>query len=131
MRYLPSSTTFNADNLEVSITLNGETVTWNPTPAVNTTLNGNLLGTIRVSYFLYRSTVFIYIIVTMFTSNVACGTMLHALLNSYVANTMHFVPEIPVFRVKVVFISGITRNVHNSRQNKTVLKVCGWHHLDL
>ena len=44
--------TFSADNLEVSITLNGKTVTWKPTPAVNTTLNGNLLGTIRVSYFL-------------------------------------------------------------------------------
>ena len=45
--------TFSADNLEVSITLNGKTVTWKPTPAVNTTLNGNLLGTIRVSYFLW------------------------------------------------------------------------------
>ena len=45
--------TFSADNLEVSITLNGKIVTWKPTPAVNTTLNGNLLGTIRVSYFLW------------------------------------------------------------------------------
>ena len=34
--------------------LNGEEATWSPVPAVNTTLNGNLLGTIRVSYWVFQ-----------------------------------------------------------------------------
>ena len=49
VRYLPSSQAFSADNLEVSIVMKGKTVVWRPTPAVNATLNGNLLGTVRVS----------------------------------------------------------------------------------
>lgn len=48
VRYLPSSQVFSADNLEVSIVVKGKTVVWRPTPAVNATLNGNLLGTVRV-----------------------------------------------------------------------------------
>ena len=55
VRYLPTDQSFNADNLEVSIVLNGEEVTWSPTPAVNASLNGNLLGTIRVSYCFLQS----------------------------------------------------------------------------
>ena len=48
VRYLPDQFTFNNKNLEVSIQLNGNTVVWQPIPGVNATLNGNLLGTIRV-----------------------------------------------------------------------------------
>ena len=51
VRYLTSSAdSFNQDNLEVSIQLNGKTVTWKPTPASQESLGGNLKGTIRVSY---------------------------------------------------------------------------------
>jgi len=55
VRYLPDNQSFSADNLEVSIVLNGEEVMWSPTPAVNASLNGNLLGTIRVSYCFLQS----------------------------------------------------------------------------
>lgn len=48
VRYLPDQFTFNNKNLEVSIQLNGNTVVWQPTPGANATLNGNLLGTVRV-----------------------------------------------------------------------------------
>ena len=49
VHYLSQSTeSFNSDNLEVSIQLNGATVTWKPTPAVQDSLGGNLKGTIRV-----------------------------------------------------------------------------------
>ena len=49
IRYLPNGQTFNAGNLQVSLQLNGKTVTWSPGSTANTSLNGNLLGTIRVS----------------------------------------------------------------------------------
>ena len=48
VRYLPNNLTFNGDNLEVLTELRGKTVTWRPAPAATATLNGNLLGTIRV-----------------------------------------------------------------------------------
>ena len=40
---------FNADNLQVMIQFNGSTTTWSPQPTFNRTLDGNLLGTLRVS----------------------------------------------------------------------------------
>ena len=49
VRYTPTGQTFTAANLEVSVQLNEETVTWVPEPAVTASLHGNLLGTIRVS----------------------------------------------------------------------------------
>ena len=48
VRHLPNNQTFNEGNLEVSTELHGKAVTWRPTPATTTTLDGNLLGTIRV-----------------------------------------------------------------------------------
>ena len=48
VRFLPNNVSFNQHNLQVSIQLNGEEKEWSPMPALNTTLNGNLLGTIRV-----------------------------------------------------------------------------------
>ena len=48
VRHFPNNQTFNEGNLEVSTELHGKTVTWRPTPATTTTLDGNLLGTIRV-----------------------------------------------------------------------------------
>ena len=48
VRYLPSNVTFSAANLEVSLMLGGKPVVWRPVPGVNATLNGNLLGTLRV-----------------------------------------------------------------------------------
>ena len=57
VRYLgPSVESFNSDNLEVSIQLNGATVTWKPTPAIQNTLGGNLKGTIRVRIVLLQFT---------------------------------------------------------------------------
>lgn len=56
VRHLPNNQTFNEGNLEVSTELHGKTVTWRPTPAATTTLNGNLLGTIRVRPLLYETT---------------------------------------------------------------------------
>ena len=56
VRQLPNNQTFNEGNLEVSTELHGKTVTWRPTPAATTTLNGNLLGTIRVRPLLYETT---------------------------------------------------------------------------
>lgn len=50
VRYTPTGQTFTAANLEVSVQLNRETVTWVPEPAVTASLRGNLLGTIRVSW---------------------------------------------------------------------------------
>ena len=51
VRHLPNNQTFNEGNLEVSTELHG---TWRPTPATATTLDGNLLGTIRVRPLLYE-----------------------------------------------------------------------------
>ena len=56
VRHLPNNQTFNEGNLEVSTELHGKTVTWRPTPAATTTLDGNLLGTIRVRPLLYEIT---------------------------------------------------------------------------
>ena len=56
VRHLPNNQTFNEGNLEVSTELHGKTVTWRPTPAATATLNGNLLGTIRVRPLLYKIT---------------------------------------------------------------------------
>jgi alpha-glucosidase len=47
VRYTPTGHTFTAANLEASVQLNGETVTWAPEPAATAGLRGNLLGTIR------------------------------------------------------------------------------------
>ena len=56
VRHLLNNQTFNEGNLEVSTELHGKTVTWRPTPAATTTLDGNLLGTIRVRPLLYETT---------------------------------------------------------------------------
>ena len=43
------NTSFNANNLQVMIQFNGNTAMWSPQPTFNRTLDGNLLGTLRVS----------------------------------------------------------------------------------
>jgi hypothetical protein len=47
VRYLPNGKSFTTANLQVSLQLNGQTVSWAPEPTWNRTLGGNLLGTIR------------------------------------------------------------------------------------
>jgi hypothetical protein len=47
VRYQPNNKSFTAANLQVSLEVNGETVTWSPVPGVDSSLAGNLLGTIR------------------------------------------------------------------------------------
>ena len=49
IHYLPNGETFTSANLKVSLQLNGETVVWTPLPALDMSLQGNLLGTVRVS----------------------------------------------------------------------------------
>ena len=48
VRYLSSEVSFNYNNLEVSIQLNGKVISWKPIPANQENLDGNLKGTIRV-----------------------------------------------------------------------------------
>ena len=50
--YMADGNSFNEDNLMVTLKnfkVNGQTKVWFPKPTVNATLEGNLLGTIRVS----------------------------------------------------------------------------------
>ena len=40
---------FNANNLQAMVQFNGNMTMWSPQPTFNRTLDGNLLGTLRVS----------------------------------------------------------------------------------
>ena len=44
-----SQVSFNEENLIVSFVLNGYTITWKPQPSTETSIEGNLFGTFRVS----------------------------------------------------------------------------------
>ena len=49
MNYKPDDSAFTGDNIQVVVKFNGNTTMWFPQPAINQTLDGNLMGTIRVS----------------------------------------------------------------------------------
>jgi len=49
VNYKPDDSAFTADNLQVMVKFNGNTTVWSPYPTFNRTLDGNLMGTIRVS----------------------------------------------------------------------------------
>ena len=51
VRYKPNNQSFTAANLQVSLAVDGETITWAPVPGVDSSLAGNLLGTVRVKTF--------------------------------------------------------------------------------
>jgi len=49
VNYKPDDSAFTADNLQVMVQFNGNTSVWSPQPTFNRTLDGNLMGTIRVT----------------------------------------------------------------------------------
>ncbi|XP_065915296.1 alpha-xylosidase BoGH31A-like isoform X1 [Dysidea avara] len=47
VNYKPDDSAFTGDNIQVVVKFNGNTTMWFPQPAINQTLDGNLMGTIR------------------------------------------------------------------------------------
>ena len=48
INYKMENTSFNANNLQAAVQFNDNITVWSPQPTFNRTLDGNLLGTLRV-----------------------------------------------------------------------------------